>query len=77
VLSLTANGAAWLQIRDVSVAGITLSSLVLKQLLPTLSVPIPLPALPYGLHLDELRPTANGLVVDGSADAVVFRRPNA
>jgi LmeA-like phospholipid-binding len=75
VLSLTASGAVWLQIRNVSVAGITLSSLVLNQLLPTLNVPIPLPALPYGLHLDELRPTANGLVVDGSADAVVFRRP--
>jgi hypothetical protein len=76
VLSLNRAGAVWLQIRDVSVAGITLSSLVLNQLLPTLSVPIPLPRLPYGLRLDELRPTSNGLVVDGSADAVVFRRPN-
>lgn len=72
VLSLTAAGAVWLQIRNVSVAGITLSSFVLSQLLPTLNVPIPLPPLPYGLHLDELRPAANGLVVDGSADAVVF-----
>lgn len=75
MLSVNRAGAVWLQIRDVSVAGITLSSLVLTQLLPTLSVPIPLPRLPYGLRLDELRPTANGLVVDGSADAVVFRRP--
>ena len=54
-----------------------LPSLVLSQLLPTLNVPIPLPPLPYGLRLDELRPTANGLVVDGSADAVVFRRPRS
>jgi hypothetical protein len=77
VLSLDRAGAVWLQIRDVSVAGITLSSLVLNQLLPTLNVPIPLPRLPYALRLDELRPTANGLVVDGSADAVVFRRPPA
>jgi hypothetical protein len=77
VLSVNRAGAVWLQIRDVSVAGITLSSLVLNQLLPTLSVPIALPRLPYGLRLDELRPTANGLVVDGSADAVVFRRPGA
>ena len=38
--------------------GITLPSLVLNQLLPTLNVPIPLPPLPYGLRLDELRPTA-------------------
>jgi LmeA-like phospholipid-binding len=74
VLSLTAAGAVWLQIRNVSVAGITLSSFVLSQLLPTLNVPIPLPGLPYGLQLDELRPTASGLVVDGSADAVVFHR---
>jgi hypothetical protein len=76
-LSLSSTGAVWLQIRGVSVAGITLSSLVLNQLLPTLNVPIPLPTLPYGLRLDELRPTATGLVVDGSADAVVFRRPGS
>jgi hypothetical protein len=75
VLSLTPTGAVWLQVRRVSVAGITLSSLVLNQLLPTLNVPIPLPTLPYGLRLDELRPTAGGLVVDGSADAVVFHHP--
>lgn len=74
VLSLTRTGAVWLQIRGVSVAGIALSTLVLNQLLPTLNVPIPLPRLPYGLRLDELRPTATGLVVDGSADAVVFHR---
>ena len=77
VLSLTPTGAVWLQIRGVSVAGITLSTFMLNQLLPTLSVPIALPTLPYGLRLDELRPTATGLVVDGSADAVVFHRPGA
>ena len=77
ILSLTPTGAVWLQIRGVSVAGITLSTFMLNQLLPTLSVPIPLPRLPYGLRLDELRPTATGLVVDGSADAVVFHRPGA
>lgn len=75
ILSLTATGDVWLQIRGVSVAGITLPGLVLKQLLPTLNVPIPLPPLPYGLRFDALRPTATGLVVDGSAEAVVFHRP--
>lgn len=75
VLTLPPGGGVWLQIRNVSVAGLTLSSFVLSQLLPTLTVPIPLPQLPYGLHLDELRATAAGLVVDGSADAVVFHRP--
>jgi hypothetical protein len=75
VLSLTDAGDVWLQVRDVSVAGIALSSFLLRELLPTLNVPIPLPPLPYGLRFDELRPTAGGLVVDGSADAVVFHRP--
>ncbi len=74
VLSLTQEGAVWLRIRGISVAGLTLPGVVLNQLLPTLTVPIPLPSLPYGLRLDELRPTANGLVVDGSAQAMVFRR---
>jgi DUF2993 family protein len=74
VLTLTGRESVWLQIRGVSVAGITLPSLVLSQLMPTLNVPIALPPLPYGLRLDELRPTANGLVVDGSAEAVVFRK---
>jgi hypothetical protein len=74
VLTLSGSETVWLQIRGVSVAGITLPNLVLSQLLPTLNVPIALPPLPYGLRLDELRPTANGLVVDGSAEAVVFRR---
>jgi hypothetical protein len=75
VLSLTGSGALWLQIRDVSVAGIALSSFLLSQLLPTLNVPISLPPLPYGLRFDALHPTASGLAVDGSADAVVFHRP--
>jgi hypothetical protein len=77
VLTLAPGGAVWLRIRGVSVAGLTLPGLVLNQLVPTLNVPVPLPPLPYGLRLDELRPTANGLVVDGSAEAPVFRRPTA
>lgn len=75
VLTITRTGAVWLQIRDVSVAGIALSTFVLNQLLPTLNVPIPLPPLPYGLQFDEMRATAGGLVVQGSANAVVFHRP--
>jgi len=77
VLTLTPGGAVWLRIRGVSVAGLTLPGLVLNQLLPTLNVPVPLPPLPFGLRLDELRPTATGLVVDGSAEAPVFRRPTS
>lgn len=67
------EGAVWLRVRGLSVAGIGLPSLVVKQLMPSLNVPIPLPALPYGLRLDELRPVQSGLVVCGSAQDVVFR----
>lgn len=73
VLTLAPGGAVWLRVRGVSVAGLTLPSIVLNQIIPTLNVPIALPPLPWGLRLDELRPTASGLVVDGSAEAVVFR----
>jgi hypothetical protein len=75
VLTLAPGGAVWLRIRGVSVAGVSLPGLLLNQLIPTLNVPVPLPELPFGLRLDDLRPTASGLVVDGSAEAVVFRRP--
>ena len=60
--------------KGVSVAGITLPSLVINQLLPALNVPIPLPPLPYGLALDSLEPRPDGIVAYGSARAVVFRR---
>lgn len=66
------GGTVWLRVRGLSVAGISLPSLVLKQLMPSLNVPIPLPPLPYGLRLDELEPAASGLLVCGSADDVVF-----
>jgi hypothetical protein len=75
MLTLGPGGAVWLRIRGVSVAGLTLPGLVLNQLLPTLNVPLPLPDLPFGLRLDDVRPSASGLVVDGSAEAVVLRRP--
>lgn len=74
-LLLAGDGSVRLRVRGVSVAGIALPTLVLNQLLPSLDVPIPLPRLPYGLRLDELRPTATGLVAEASANAVVFRRP--
>jgi hypothetical protein len=72
VLSVV-DGSVWLRVRGLSVAGISLPSLVVKQLMPSLNVPIPLPPLPYGLRLDELKPVASGLVVCGSAVDVVFR----
>ena len=73
VLRIVPGGAVWLKIRGVAVAGISLPSLIMRQLLPTLNVPIPLPSLPYGLVLDELLPSESGLIVRASAAEVVFR----
>jgi hypothetical protein len=75
VLTQAGAGSVWLKINGVTVVGIALPSLVLNQLLPTLNVAIPLPELPYGLRIDELLPTQSGLLVCGSAEAVVFRKP--
>lgn len=69
------DGVVWLRVSGVSVAGLSLSALIIKQLLPQLNVPIPLPALPWGLRLGKITPTSAGLVVHGSAEAAVFRRP--
>lgn len=69
------DGAVWLRVRGLSVAGIGLPGLVVNQLMPSLNVPIPLPALPYGLRLDSLTPQASGLLVRGSARDVVFTAP--
>lgn len=76
ILSIVGSGAVWLRLGGVSVAGINLPRLVLDQLLGSLSVPIPMPELPYGLRLTELRATPGGLLVRGSADATTFRRPS-
>ncbi|MBN9619095.1 MAG: hypothetical protein J0H43_05115, partial [Actinobacteria bacterium] len=67
------GGSVWLRLHGVTVVGITLPSVVMSQLLPTLTVPVPLPPLPYGLRFDAVRPTATGLEVDGAAEAVVLR----
>jgi hypothetical protein len=68
-LSIVGAGAVWLRLGGVSVAGITVPRIVLDQLLGSLSVPIPMPELPYGLRLTEVRPTRDGLSVHGYADA--------
>ena len=73
-LTVSTGNGVWMRVRGVAVAGISLPSLVINQLLPALNVPIPLPPLPYGLALDSLEPTENGIVAYGSARAVVFRR---
>lgn len=72
VLRIMPGGAVWLRVRGIAVAGISLPSFIMKQLIPSLSVPIALPSLPYGLVLDELIPSESGLVVRASAVDVVF-----
>jgi hypothetical protein len=66
------GGVVWLRVRGLSVAGLSLPSRLLEQLVPSLNVPIPLPKLPYGLRVDELIPVAAGLVVRACAEDVVF-----
>ncbi len=69
------GGVVWLRVRGLSVAGISLPSRALEALVPSLNVPIPLPALPYGLQVEELNPTPAGLAVRASAEDVVFAVP--
>lgn len=70
---LTVDGdAVWLRVGGLAVAGMNVTALVLRQLLPRMNVAIPLPTLPWGLRVDELQPTADGLMVHVSAAAVVF-----
>jgi hypothetical protein len=69
ILSIVDGHSVWLRLGGVAVAGIPVPRTVLDQVLGTLSVPIPLPELPYGLRLTGLRPTPHGLEVCGSADA--------
>ncbi|MGN6607107.1 MAG: LmeA family phospholipid-binding protein [Jatrophihabitans sp.] len=69
ILSIVGGSSVWLRLGGVSVAGISVPKIVLDQLLGSLSVPIPLPVLPYGLRLADVRPTPAGLEVHGYADA--------
>ena len=70
------DGAVWLRVRGLSVAGFSiLPAMIVKQLLPILNVPIPLPRLPYGLRLQELRPVPAGIEVLCAADDVVLIQP--
>ena len=74
VLTVAGDGAVWLRVRGVAVAGIVVPSIALSQLLPSLTVPMPLPPLPYGLRLERLTPTPAGLAVFGAARAIALRR---
>jgi hypothetical protein len=72
VLRVVSGDAVWLRVRHIAVAGISLPTLLIKQLMPALSVPIPLPELPYGLRLADLTPGPSGLIVTAFAESIVF-----
>jgi hypothetical protein len=67
------GNAVWLRVSELSVAGLSVTTLLLRQLMPRMNVAIALPNLPWGLHIDELEPGEAGLLVHVSAAAVLFR----
>lgn len=70
---LVDGSTVWLRVSELSVAGLSVTTLLLRQLMPRLNVAIALPNLPWGLHIDHLEPSEDGLIVRVSAAAVVFR----
>lgn len=70
---LVDGNTVWLRVSELAVAGLSVTTLLLRQLMPPMNVAIALPNLPWGLHIDHLEPSDAGLVVHVSASAVVFR----
>ncbi len=66
------DGALRLRVTRLQVLGVSVPSGLLATLQDQLNVPIPLPQLPYGLHVDGVRPAANGVQVHGSGSKVVL-----
>jgi hypothetical protein len=73
IATISADGGISVRVRNLAVAGFTVTRFVLSQLVPNLEFAVPLPPLPYGLRIEQLVPTDDGLRVFGSAHAVVFR----
>lgn len=73
VAGIGADGTVVVRVRNIAVAGFSVPSIVVSQLAPALAFAVPLPPLPYGLRIEQLVPTVDGLQVAGSAQAVVLR----
>lgn len=73
VASIGADGTVVVRVRNIAVAGFNVPGIVVSQLAPALAFAVPLPPLPYGLRIEQLMPTPDGLRVAGSAAAVVLR----
>jgi hypothetical protein len=64
--------AVSLHVSDISVAGLSLPAADVAQLEAALAVPIPIPALPFGLVVRSVTASASGVVITGSASQVVI-----
>jgi hypothetical protein len=73
VVRIGKAGRPWLRVRDLSLAGAPLPKFLVDQLVPMLSFRIPLPRLPYGLRIDQVTASADGLRISLSTRDVVFR----
>jgi hypothetical protein len=73
IATIGGEGGVSVRVRNLAVAGFTVPRIVLSQLVPELEFAVPLPPLPYGLRIEQLDPTDQGLRVSGSSHAVVFR----
>lgn len=66
------SGTVRLQVSKVAVTGQELPASAVAQLSATLSAPIPIPALPFGIKIDAVTSEPDGVVVHGSGSNVVI-----
>jgi hypothetical protein len=69
-----AGGTVALTVTGLSASGLTVPAALLQEVAASLSVPISIPALPYGLQIDRLTPEPTGILVTGSATHIVVTR---
>ncbi len=66
------GSALTIKVTGISAAGVSVPSEVVSQLQAIFAAPIPIPALPYGLHLTAVTAESSGVQVSGSASNVVL-----
>jgi hypothetical protein len=66
------GSAIKINVLSLEAAGVSLPSALVRSVSEAISVPIPLPALPYQLKIESVLPTATGIAVRGSASHVVL-----
>ncbi len=68
------DGKIQVTITELRAGGVTVPSAVLPAVSAAVTGLIPLPELPYGLHLQSITPSSDGLDVAGAGTNVVLRR---